>query len=79
MDRDSMPRETTSAVDVQAISSAVCGAVVSAFSEVLNNRSQNTGQSSYSTAGVVRAQPAIQPAPTTLPPVSSTVTRFVPS
>ena len=54
---------------MQAISSAVCGAVVSAFSEVLNIQAdQNRGQSS---TGAVRPQPAIQ---TTHPSVSSAIT-----
>jgi hypothetical protein len=71
-----MDRENPPGVDVQAISSAVCGAVVSAFSEVLN-RNPGQGQSSYSTAGAARAEPTVQPAQAIHPPVSNTITRFV--
>ena len=58
-----------SGVDVQALSSAVCGAVVSAFSEVLGRNSQNGGRSSSSSiTGAVR--PTLQLAHT---PVSGTI------
>ena len=71
MDRSENP----SGVDMQAISSAVCGAVVSAFSGVLNNRNPQAGQNGgQSSAGAVRPQPTIQ---TIHPSVSGAITRFV--
>ena len=67
MERDSTAEP--SGVDVQAVSSAVCGAVVSAFSEVLGRNYQNGGRSSSS---------SIVETDSTHPPTSANCAQYEP-